>query len=692
MKKLFSVMALLLGMALSVGAQDASIMPYSDFDAVRSGIAKGKIDSFTYASTTVGANRKALIYTPPGFDRTKKYPVLYLLHGIGGDEYEWYNQGKPNVILDNLYAQAKVQPMIVILPNGRAMKDDRATGNVYGKAAAFATFEQDLLVDLIPYVEKNFSVLTDRENRAIAGLSMGGGQSLNFGMGHLDKFAWVGGFSSAPNTKAPQEMIPDPAKAKSLLKLLWISCGDKDGLITNSKRTHDYLVTNNVPHIYRVLPGGYHDFKAWKENLYMFAQLIFKPVTPAILTAYNTPDAPTAQAPAAPTGQTPTAPSEGSALRIPARPLTEVLNGVRAQTNISGAVFPRILLDNRVIFRLRAPEAQKVQIDLGKKYDMVKNAQGVWQVTTDPIVVGFHYYTLIVDGVSVIDPASQTFYGMSRMAGGIEIPEKGVDYADIKNVAHGQIRQFKYYSNITQEWRRAFVYTPAGYDAKANRRFPVLYLQHGGGEDETGWPNQGKVDNIMDNLIAAGEAKPMIVVMDRGTAVNPNPAPAPTPQPGASAQPRRGMFDFGTLNDVFVKELIPAIDKEFRTIPTREGRAMTGLSMGGFQSFYITLNNLDKFAWIGGFSGGGQLQQGSDFSKLYNGVWSDVSAFNKKVKLVYISTGSEESASMHKTVTDFRDAMKTAGVKHVFYESSGTSHEWLTWRRSLNQFAKLLFK
>ena len=248
------------------------------FDVVRTDIPHGKIDTISYNSTTVGTTRQALIYTPPGYSADKKYPVLYLLHGIGGDKMEWLNGGHPEVILDNLYAEKKVEPMIIVMPNGRAMKDDSATGNIFApdKVEAFATFEKDLLIDLIPFIEKNFPVIANRGSRAIAGLSMGGGQSLNFGLGNLDVFAWVGGFSSAPNTKSPEQLIPDPAKAKEQLKLLWIYCGDKDGLITFSKRTHDYLVTNNVPHIYYVEPGGAHDFIVWKSGLYQFSQLLFK--------------------------------------------------------------------------------------------------------------------------------------------------------------------------------------------------------------------------------------------------------------------------------------------------------------------------------------------------------------------------------------------------------------------------------
>jgi len=256
--------------------------PYG-FDIVRSDVVQGTIDTITYQSKTVGTTRKALIYTPPGYSKERKYPVLYLLHGIGGDETEWLKGGQPQVILNNLYAANKLEPMIVVMPNGRAMKDDRATGNIMApdKVQAFATFEQDLINDLIPFIEDKYPVIRDREHRAIAGLSMGGGQSLNFGLGNLDKFAWVGGFSSAPNTKQPEELVPDPAKAREQLKLLWISCGDKDRLISFSKRTHDYLKTNNVPHIYFIEPG-IHDFKVWKNGLYMFSQLLFKPIDQSV--------------------------------------------------------------------------------------------------------------------------------------------------------------------------------------------------------------------------------------------------------------------------------------------------------------------------------------------------------------------------------------------------------------------------
>jgi enterochelin esterase-like enzyme len=268
------------GGPIELGPDDTRAFPPEpeDFDKVRDGIPRGRLEMVEYDSRTVGNPRKALIYTPPGYSSDTKYPVLYLLHGIGGDEEEWRRGGQPHVILDNLIADKKAAPMIVVMPNGRAQPNDRAEGNVMATAPAFANFEQDLLKDLIPFIESKYSVTADRESRALAGLSMGGGQSLNFGLGNLDTFAWVGGFSSAPNTKPPAELVPDPQAAARQLKLLFISCGNRDGLIRISQRVHAYLKENNVPHIWHVDDHA-HDFQHWKKALYQFSQLIFKPTT-----------------------------------------------------------------------------------------------------------------------------------------------------------------------------------------------------------------------------------------------------------------------------------------------------------------------------------------------------------------------------------------------------------------------------
>jgi enterochelin esterase-like enzyme len=401
MKKVYIPVAALFGISLAAGSQDIIKHAPQGYDILNETILHGKIDTVFYISETVGTRRKAVIYTPPGFAKSNQYPVLYLLHGIGGDEKEWLNGGQPQVILDNLYAEKKIEPMIVVMPNGRAMKDDRATGNIMApdKVQAFADFEKDLIHDLIPYIEKKYPVIKDREYRAIAGLSMGGGQSLNFGLGNLDLFAWVGGFSSAPNTRVPEQLVPDPEQARKKLKLLWVSCGDNDGLIAFSQRTHDYLNNNNVPHIFYIEPGG-HDFNVWKNSLYMFAQLLFKPIDISNFNKYS-------------------------------------LAGIPAPSNVRRAKYPQILPDGRAIFRVNAPGAQKVQLDLARKYDMVKNSEGVWEVTTDSLTEGFHYYSLLIDGLAVADPSSETYYGMGRMASGIEVPFNGDDYYDKRGASRG---------------------------------------------------------------------------------------------------------------------------------------------------------------------------------------------------------------------------------------------------------------
>lgn len=252
--------------------------PPESFDIRRETAERGKLETVEYESTSVGVNRKAQVYTPPGYSADKKYPVLYLLHGIGGDENEWTRGGAPDVILENLFADKKATPMIVVMPNGRASKDLTARDPIPKQSPAFAAFQLDLLQSLIPFIEKTYSVKTDRESRAIAGLSMGGGQALNFGLNNLETFGWVGAFSAAPNTRQPADLIQSQSQTKAArqLKLLYVSCGDADGLLRISQGVHAMLDEKKVPHLYNVIPGGRHDFKVWKSDLYHFAQLIFR--------------------------------------------------------------------------------------------------------------------------------------------------------------------------------------------------------------------------------------------------------------------------------------------------------------------------------------------------------------------------------------------------------------------------------
>ena len=352
-----------------------------------------------------------------------------------------------------------------------------------------------------------------------------------------------------------------------------------------------------------------------------------------------------------------------------------------AETTVPGNEYPKIDKEGRAYFRISAPEARKVIVDIcDKKYEMQPDGKGNFMAVTDPLVPGFHYYFMNINGVNFIDPATETFFGCNREAGGIEIPEgpEGDYYRPQQGIDHGQVRSIYYFSNEQQTWRHAMVYTPAGYDLKANikKRYPVLYLQHGMGEDETGWSKQGHMQHIMDNAIASGEAVPMIVVMESGDIKAPF-------GPGQSRDQYGNSFYPVLLND-----LIPYIDANFRTKTDRDNRAMAGLSWGGHQTFDVVLTNLDKFSYIGTFSG---AIFGLDLNTAYNGVFTNPEAFNKQIHYFLMCSGTEGMDKMFGT-KKMVDNLNEMGINAHYYESTGTAHEWLTWRRGLNQFVPHLFK
>ena len=359
-----------------------------------------------------------------------------------------------------------------------------------------------------------------------------------------------------------------------------------------------------------------------------------------------------------------------------------IKNTQAAITNIPGNEFPRLDNERRAHFRLFAPACSRMQVDIcGKKYDMQKDSKGFWTATTDPLVAGFHYYFLIVDGVQVCDPSSETFFGCCREASGIEVPEgdEGNYYRPQQGVPQGQVRSVSYYAESQKAFRRAMVYTPAEYETSGKKRYPVLYLQHGMGEDETGWSTQGRMQFIMDNLIASGECVPMIVVMESGDVEAPF-----VPRRGKDVNNERNQYG-ASFYDVILKDLIPMIDNTFRTKTDRENRAMAGLSWGGYQTFNTVLPQLDMFSYLGTFSG---AIFGVDLKTCFNGVFSDAKKFNKQVNYMFMGCGSEENFGTEKMVSDLKDL----GIEVDFYESPGTHHEWLTWRRCLKEFVPHLFK
>ena len=375
--------------------------------------------------------------------------------------------------------------------------------------------------------------------------------------------------------------------------------------------------------------------------------------------------------------------------------------------NIPGAPYPCVYPDRRVDFRVAAPDAQKVQVRLGGTHDMTRGPDGLWTVTLPPQVIGFHYYSIVVDGSVVADPATRTFFGSGWDNSGIEISAPDAAFYSAKDVPHGDVRQRWYYSKITGNWRRIFVYTPPEYDSNPRNRYPVLYLLHGWGENEQGWHTQGHVDFIMDNLIAEKKAKPMIIVMENLNSVKPGQdaslyagrgiiARATLADvalaPGRGAAPGgRGGFPANwnaTFTEMMLTDLAPMIERTYRVLPGRENRAMAGLSMGGMQSFLTVLPNLDKFAYLGGFSGSSGGGGGFDSKTSNEGAFADAAVFNKKMKVLFLGIGSAEGPG----TKNFSEQLAKSGIHNIYFESSGTAHEWLTWRRCLYDFAPRLFK
>ena len=387
---------------------------------------------------------------------------------------------------------------------------------------------------------------------------------------------------------------------------------------------------------------------------------------------------------------------------LPAAPADQ---GTPAASNVPGAASPSIHADRSITFTLKAPDAHSVQVAGGDglgagPFPMKKSADGIWSATLAPPVPGFHYYWFVLDGVQVNDAASETYFGYGKETSGIEVPEAGADYYALKDVPHGEVREHWYFSKTTGTWRRALVYTPSDYDKQPASRYPVLFLQHGSGENEAGWTRQGKAQIILDNLIAAGKARPMIVVMVRGYAERPGSLDA-----GPSAWLQSLNLHFSTFEDVVIRDLIPNIDASYRTLADREHRALAGLSMGGMQTLFIGLRHQDTFAYLGSFSGPiipdtysdhldphtAQLAP-FDTKTSYGGYFADSAAFNKRMKLLWLGVGSEESEQFRRGIHGALTALQGSGVHVAFFESKGTAHEWQTWRRDLYEFAPRLFR
>jgi enterochelin esterase-like enzyme len=634
------------------------------FDVEREGIERGRVETVEYDSKTVGARRKVIVYTPPGYKKDAAYPVLYLLHGIGDDETGWTMSGKANIILDNLFADKKLVPMIVVMPNGRAAKEDRKGGDFRKQFPAFEAFENDLLKDLIPYVESHYSVQSDREHRALAGLSMGGGQSLNFGLTHLDTFGSVGGFSSAPNTKAATALISDTEAAKKL-RLFWVSCGDQDRLMNISERFHSFLEEKGVPHVWYIDAGG-HTWPVWKNDLFLLSQRLFQTGT------VSAPEKAPQTAAASPRVQ-----SAG-----PRRQATP------NDTLKSAEVAP----DHKVTFRIYAPKADEVSVsgDFGAGGKLTKDEQGVWSITVGPLTPDFYSYTFNVDAVRTVDPKNPMIKpGISSLDNMLLVPGDEAEFESTKDVPHGEIRTAWYRSNTLDSLRSMHVYTPPGYES-STEKYPVFYLLHGGGDDDSGWPTIGRAGFILDNLQAEKKAVPMIVVMPNGSLPRPTNMPRFTPGSTPSPEARAAMETFQSrFTNELLKEIIPFTEAHYRVRTGPENRALAGLSMGGGQTLRVITTNPDQFSqiaiWSAGLFGGNP----DEFEKRNESFFKAADHVNKTVKLLSISVGDKDFTL--DGARGLAGLFEKNGIKHELHISGG-GHTWINWRHYLNELAPRLFR
>jgi enterochelin esterase family protein len=642
---------------------------------------RGAVTHHFYKSAIVGDNRDYYVYTPPNYDanRATPYPVFFLLHGLGDDASGWTTVGAANVILDNLINQGKAQPMIMVNTLGYGNPDGPA-GAMRGEM--IPAFAKALVEEVLPQVAKNYRVSRDRKQHAIAGLSMGGAETVYTALHYSDQFAYAASFSGAfvmyPRVNPPpppaegtgrggrgqqtpmtpadfEKSFPglDAAKLNADLRVFWLACGTDDGLIGVNRQLTSWLDSKNVRYTKTEIPGFAHVWPLWRRNLAEFAPQLFQAAQDAGGTV----------------------PQAGRGGRGPQAPQFQSVD---------------VQADRHVAFKLYAPQAQAVRLaggDIpgnGRGAPMTKAENGVWEATLGPIEPGAFRYNFNIDGVSVIDPRNSSISESNTNVWSMfYVP--GADFMDTKDVPHGAVSAVNYYSSVLKRWRRMHVYTPPGYEL-GQGKFPVFYLLHGAGDCDEAWTSVGRAGYILDNMIAAKKAKPMVVVMPAGhTSTGPR-------VPGAQDE----------FPQEFITDILPYAESHYRITADRTHRAIAGLSMGGGHTLNIAIPHLEKFAYIGVYSSGifgivpGAGRGGAPAAAPVGPSWEeqhkaelDNTAAKKGLKLLWFSTGVDDG--LITTTRATVDMLKKHAFTPVFKESAG-AHTWINWRNYLNEFAPQLFQ
>lgn len=628
----------------------------------------GDVQIHSYVAKQNMHMKKCYVYLPPAYGRKagKKYPVLYILHGVGEDETGWLWNGKLNFIMDNLLAEGKCREMLVVMCCGYAFKQ--------GEDPVFfpGDFAMELTQDLIPYVESRFAVKKGRSSRAMAGLSLGSAQATQIVARFQELFAHLGVFSGVRYEEADQILRQQEAYP---MQTVFMTAGmGETGLWEKQKVYTDRFEKYGVQGGQRCYEG-YHEWHVWRESLRDFAQMLFRrdgaddPAEPEFVY----------EEAVLPQGQLDRQTFAEHMLMF-----DPIYKGLIREVDEKGRPNGRYcdehpgveILDSaskRARFWLRAQNAKTVEIDIWGmgRYPMEKTREeGWWSVTVDSIEKGFHYYGCLVNGVETLDSNAPVGYGGFRAVNYLEMPEEDFAEYRIRQVPHGTVHLCYYPSHSTGRTKLCYVYTPAGYDRELEKRYPVLYLQHGGGENEVGWLWQGKLSNIADNLIAAGQMREMIIVMNAGYAF-----------------PDNGQWHHSM--SAFLQELpnscVPYIDGAFRTVADREHRAMAGLSMGGMQTQRIVFSNPELFAWAGIFSGGLVIRDGEVD---YSGILLDPEAFRARFRMLFVACGMQEGG--YASTKENEERVRTAQVPvEAFYDYG--YHDWTFWRHCLRAFLKKLF-
>ena len=631
----------------------------------------GKVDYVNYHSETLGLFGNAIIYTPPTYDKQtdRRYPVFYLISGTTDTEEVYFKVGKMNLILDNLIAQGKAKEMIIVLPYGNPARYNPAETFDFTKGDQFS---KDLLNDLMPYVEANYRTLNDRDSRAIGGFSRGGNQGLSFGLNNLDKFSYLCSYSSFTSMNIPS--VYDKAKkTNKQINLFWLGCGTDDFLYGNAKEYMEFLDSKGIENIqYFTSDKMGHTWMNARHFLSQTFPLLFDKEASAKAMKE-------AQAAKPKTARNTAEPAAPAAKPDQQRLTPEVM----ARLFPKGIISPDYNKDGSVTFRLRAPQAEKVELECqmfeGTR-PMTKDDEGVWSVNVTPHEPDIYPYAFIVDGTKIADPENMHIFpneGFKSSLADVKGPQP--DWQDLQDVPHGKISYTYYTSKAVGFDRPVLVYTPAGYDPASSEKYPVLYLIHGMTDTYETWFKVGKINNILDNLIAAGLAKKMIVVM-----------PYANPYPEMI---RRGLakmynpMDTELTTKEFTESVVPFIEANYNVLTDADSRAIAGFSLGGRQTLACGLGNPDKFHYVCAFA---PAVFGPEISANFeNGTYAKADKLNESLKLLWLSCGTSDF--LYQSSLQLENNLKDRGIRYTTMYPGG-GHTWMNCRDYITEVCKLLFQ